>query len=270
MNVIVCLANPSPHCRHSLGLLAFVPAVTPLRQAPPSPIQGADYNKCLLADNVPNNSCLCSATADEFATGYRRLDRAVSPHFRVCSLKRCGDRGHPSSINAPSCLIKMSESSQSGISKFSLAASYLFDWVVLAIAAVVGFTWGRLTPNKRPFSVTDPDISYYSLHLFSSFLTMLQIPFYCSRNYSHMAIGHLQYYSAGSHHPPRCPHLCSRLYHPKRDPQVPDMETQVMGDPRGLVRSRNGHHFRLAHHKWHEKPLWQTQTGFALSLPSGS
>jgi hypothetical protein len=40
-----------------------------------------------------------------------------------------------------------------------LVASYVFDWVVLAVFGVVGMILGNLTPNKRPFSLEDPNIS---------------------------------------------------------------------------------------------------------------
>lgn len=40
-----------------------------------------------------------------------------------------------------------------------LAASYISDWIVLIIVAVIGFVIGDLTPNKRPFSLEDPNIS---------------------------------------------------------------------------------------------------------------
>jgi hypothetical protein len=40
-----------------------------------------------------------------------------------------------------------------------LAASYVSDWIVLIIVAVVGFVVGDITPNKRPFYLEDPNIS---------------------------------------------------------------------------------------------------------------
>ncbi|KAH8905535.1 acid phosphatase/Vanadium-dependent haloperoxidase, partial [Coniochaeta sp. PMI_546] len=41
-----------------------------------------------------------------------------------------------------------------------LAASYVFDWIILIVVAVVGFILGNITPNKRPFNLEDPDISF--------------------------------------------------------------------------------------------------------------
>ncbi|TPX17430.1 uncharacterized protein E0L32_003073 [Thyridium curvatum] len=41
-----------------------------------------------------------------------------------------------------------------------LVASYVFDWVVLIAAAAVGYVLGDITPNKRPFQLEDPDISF--------------------------------------------------------------------------------------------------------------
>lgn len=38
--------------------------------------------------------------------------------------------------------------------------SYAFDWVILLAAAAVGYVLGEVTPNKRPFSLDDPNISY--------------------------------------------------------------------------------------------------------------
>ena len=40
-----------------------------------------------------------------------------------------------------------------------LAASYVSDWIVLIIVGVVGYVLGDITPNKRPFSLEDPNIS---------------------------------------------------------------------------------------------------------------
>lgn len=38
--------------------------------------------------------------------------------------------------------------------------SYVFDWVILIIVGVIGVILGNITPNKRPFSLQDPNISY--------------------------------------------------------------------------------------------------------------
>lgn len=40
-----------------------------------------------------------------------------------------------------------------------LVASYVSDWIILIIVAVVGFILGNITPNKRPFYLEDPNIS---------------------------------------------------------------------------------------------------------------
>ncbi|KAK2591396.1 hypothetical protein QQS21_010902, partial [Conoideocrella luteorostrata] len=39
-----------------------------------------------------------------------------------------------------------------------LLASYAFDWIVLIVIVVVGGFLGRIEPNKRPFSLDDPNI----------------------------------------------------------------------------------------------------------------
>ncbi|KAL7942339.1 acid phosphatase/Vanadium-dependent haloperoxidase [Trichoderma barbatum] len=41
-----------------------------------------------------------------------------------------------------------------------LIASYLFDWIILIVVAGVGYVLGVITPNKRPFSLVNPDISF--------------------------------------------------------------------------------------------------------------
>ncbi|RYP74240.1 hypothetical protein DL769_004061 [Monosporascus sp. CRB-8-3] len=38
--------------------------------------------------------------------------------------------------------------------------SYVLDWVILIIVGVVGLVLERTTPNKRPFSLQDPNISF--------------------------------------------------------------------------------------------------------------
>lgn len=42
----------------------------------------------------------------------------------------------------------------------SLVASYVFDWIVLMALGGVGYILGKREPNKRPFSLTDPNISF--------------------------------------------------------------------------------------------------------------
>ncbi|KAK2729923.1 pap2 domain containing protein [Colletotrichum kahawae] len=42
----------------------------------------------------------------------------------------------------------------------SLIGSYVFDWFVLLVVAGIGGVLGIVTPNKRPFSVLDPNISF--------------------------------------------------------------------------------------------------------------
>lgn len=41
-----------------------------------------------------------------------------------------------------------------------LALSYAFDWLMLVICGVVGYILGKVSPNMRPFSLQDPDISF--------------------------------------------------------------------------------------------------------------
>ncbi|KAI1503222.1 PAP2 superfamily-domain-containing protein [Biscogniauxia marginata] len=39
-------------------------------------------------------------------------------------------------------------------------ASYVLDWVILVVVGIVGLILGEVTPNKRPFSLQDPNISF--------------------------------------------------------------------------------------------------------------
>lgn len=41
-----------------------------------------------------------------------------------------------------------------------LIASYITDWVILVVAAVVGYVLGNIKPNQRPFSLDDREISF--------------------------------------------------------------------------------------------------------------
>ncbi|KAK8055805.1 lipid phosphate phosphatase 3 [Apiospora rasikravindrae] len=41
-----------------------------------------------------------------------------------------------------------------------LIVSYATDWIVLIAADAVGFVLGNITPNRRPFSLEDPNISF--------------------------------------------------------------------------------------------------------------
>lgn len=45
-----------------------------------------------------------------------------------------------------------------------LVLSYFADWIVLILAAGVGAAFSRITPNKRPFSLVDADISFPYVH----------------------------------------------------------------------------------------------------------
>ncbi|KAG0649837.1 Phosphatidate phosphatase [Hyphodiscus hymeniophilus] len=42
----------------------------------------------------------------------------------------------------------------------ALILSYVFDWIIIILAAVVGGVLSIITPNKRPFSLVDADISF--------------------------------------------------------------------------------------------------------------
>ncbi|KHN98509.1 PAP2 domain containing protein [Metarhizium album ARSEF 1941] len=53
-----------------------------------------------------------------------------------------------------------SGSSSAGSFSVKLLASYALDWIVLVVITVVGGFLGRIEPNKRPFSLDDPNISF--------------------------------------------------------------------------------------------------------------
>lgn len=42
----------------------------------------------------------------------------------------------------------------------TLVLSYVVDWVIIIVAAAVGAVFSNITPNKRPFSLVNPEISY--------------------------------------------------------------------------------------------------------------
>jgi hypothetical protein len=46
--------------------------------------------------------------------------------------------------------------------KFSVIVilSYAFDWLIMVIVGLIGYFLGNVTPNKRPFSLFDANISY--------------------------------------------------------------------------------------------------------------
>jgi hypothetical protein len=52
--------------------------------------------------------------------------------------------------------------SRTGFGRVSicLIVSYIVDWIVIILAAVVGAVFSIITPNKRPFSLTDSEISF--------------------------------------------------------------------------------------------------------------
>ncbi|KAK9444418.1 PAP2 domain containing protein [Metarhizium brunneum] len=53
-----------------------------------------------------------------------------------------------------------SGSSSAGSFSVKLLASYAFDWIVLVVITVVAGFLGRIEPNKRPFALDDPNISF--------------------------------------------------------------------------------------------------------------
>ena len=42
----------------------------------------------------------------------------------------------------------------------ALILSYIFDWIIIILAAVVGAIFSIITPNKRPFALNNTEISY--------------------------------------------------------------------------------------------------------------
>ncbi|KAH6719183.1 PAP2 superfamily-domain-containing protein [Leptodontidium sp. 2 PMI_412] len=53
----------------------------------------------------------------------------------------------------------MSRAKNGGFSKL-LVASYIVDWVIIIVSAGVGALLANITPNMRPFSLTNPEISF--------------------------------------------------------------------------------------------------------------
>lgn len=45
-----------------------------------------------------------------------------------------------------------------------LVLSYVFDWVIIIVSAGIGVVFSIQTPNKRPFSLANPEISYPYVH----------------------------------------------------------------------------------------------------------
>lgn len=43
---------------------------------------------------------------------------------------------------------------------FKVILSYALDWIVLIALGIVSLVLGLIEPNKRPFSLNDPNISY--------------------------------------------------------------------------------------------------------------
>lgn len=42
---------------------------------------------------------------------------------------------------------------------FKVVLSYALDWVILIALGIVSLVLGKIEPNKRPFSLNDPNIS---------------------------------------------------------------------------------------------------------------
>ncbi|KAL9116496.1 MAG: hypothetical protein Q9187_006978, partial [Circinaria calcarea] len=42
----------------------------------------------------------------------------------------------------------------------SLIASYIFDWIIIIVIAIVGGLFSKISPNRRPFSLVDSTIAF--------------------------------------------------------------------------------------------------------------
>lgn len=58
----------------------------------------------------------------------------------------------------------MRSRAHSGRVSIALVLSYVFDWAILIASAIVGGILSLITPNKRPFALTDPEISFPYVH----------------------------------------------------------------------------------------------------------
>lgn len=62
----------------------------------------------------------------------------------------------PTMARGPMIGLRGGRSRKSGI---LTASSYVFDWIVLLVIAGVAYIMGEHEPNRRPFSLEDPNIS---------------------------------------------------------------------------------------------------------------
>jgi membrane-associated phospholipid phosphatase len=93
--------------------------------------------------------CLGSASAK--ASPYQGLDSPTST--RYCPLL--------SSYSSTTTRMKTTRfRAHGGRASLALILSYVFDWVIIIVAAVVGAIFSSITPNKRPFSLNNAEISY--------------------------------------------------------------------------------------------------------------
>ncbi|KAL3427784.1 pap2 domain containing protein [Phlyctema vagabunda] len=68
-------------------------------------------------------------------------------------------------------------SGRSGRISISLVLSYVLDWLVIILAVAVGAVFSIITPNKRPFSLADPNISFP--HVKHEKVSLVTIGFAC-------------------------------------------------------------------------------------------
>ncbi|SPN97816.1 related to diacylglycerol pyrophosphate phosphatase [Cephalotrichum gorgonifer] len=60
----------------------------------------------------------------------------------------------------PSSILKGPRAHSSKSGPILVTASYVFDWAVLIVLGVTGYIMSGVSPNKRPFYLTDPNISF--------------------------------------------------------------------------------------------------------------
>jgi hypothetical protein len=86
------------------------------------------------------------------------LRRLLPLYFSFCF---CGFFQSPNSqFSILTMRVPLRSRANPGRISFLLVLSYIADWVIIILAAGVGAVFSIITPNKRPFSLTNPEIGY--------------------------------------------------------------------------------------------------------------
>merc|ERR1712093_107332 len=150
----------------------------------------------------------------------------------------------PSTLTAITRIMRQHMRSRAYGGRVSTAVvlSYAFDWVIIIATAAVGAVFAKLPPNKRPFSITNPEISF-------PFVTNEKIPTWSLGIIACVA--------------PACPWTdCSKV-----NTKTINLAEEVVGVAYRMARIGTVVSIFFHYHTRDEESVWKTSTRSPLKMP---